>query len=206
MTSTTEWDRWEREMIDRVARGVRQAREAAGLSQRGLAEIAGVSQGAVANLESGTARVRQSPTIATLVRFAVALETPVAQLLYPDLPLGEVEIWPGTFMDSTAAADWLAGREVPATPSGASLDRAERIRLSHELRDLDRRIAALRLQLTVDAADHPERRDELQRAYHDGVGALRARRRALAGLMYERGWLAPEDDAIGLRRDSQGHA
>lgn len=46
-----------------LAAAIRSAREARGLSQVGLAELAGVSEGSVQNLESGTPRNRMPQTL-----------------------------------------------------------------------------------------------------------------------------------------------
>lgn len=49
-----------------LATAIRTAREARGLSQVGLAELAGVSEGSVQNLESGTPRNRMPQTLARI--------------------------------------------------------------------------------------------------------------------------------------------
>lgn len=50
----------------KLASAVRAAREARGLSQEALADLAGVSEGSVQNLESGQSRTRMPPTIAKI--------------------------------------------------------------------------------------------------------------------------------------------
>ncbi|WP_329411926.1 helix-turn-helix domain-containing protein [Nocardia vinacea] len=109
MTSNSDWVEWEGRFIQQIANGVRQAREAAGLSQRALADRVGLSQGAINNLESGTSRVKQTPTIAVLIRIALATGRPPIELLYPDLPVGAVEAWPGAATTSIEAAQWFSG-------------------------------------------------------------------------------------------------
>ncbi len=79
------------------------------MSQRDLADAAGVSQGVIANIETGAPRVKQTPSVATLVRLALVLGVPPVQLLYPDLPDGTVEAWPGAEVTSIAALQWFSG-------------------------------------------------------------------------------------------------
>lgn len=59
---------------------LRQARARAGLSQRGLAELAGTSQSAVAAIESG----RKAPTVPTLERLLAAAGASLTLAEYPD--------------------------------------------------------------------------------------------------------------------------
>jgi transcriptional regulator with XRE-family HTH domain len=49
-----------------LAAAIRSAREARGLSQVGLAELSGISEGSVQNLESGTPRNRMPQTLAKI--------------------------------------------------------------------------------------------------------------------------------------------
>ncbi|NKZ73540.1 helix-turn-helix domain-containing protein [Rhodococcus hoagii] len=49
----TEWDDWEKAAVRQLGGALRSARELAGLSQRQLAENAGIDRGQIANLEGG---------------------------------------------------------------------------------------------------------------------------------------------------------
>jgi len=62
----------------RVARAIRSAREAAGLSQESLAEIAGLNRGYLGEIERASA----NPSIVTLEKISKALNIPLAELLH----------------------------------------------------------------------------------------------------------------------------
>jgi transcriptional regulator with XRE-family HTH domain len=61
----------------RVARRLRQRREAQGLSQARLAQVAGISRGYLIRLEAAA----QDPTLTVLAKLAKALKVPLAELL-----------------------------------------------------------------------------------------------------------------------------
>lgn len=105
---TQDWDRWEEAAIEQIARGVRSSRELRGMSQQALATAAGIARSQVANLETA-GRVRALPSVGVLVRLAYALNIPPVTLIYPALPDGAAEVWPGVTTDSTTAAEWFSG-------------------------------------------------------------------------------------------------
>lgn len=112
VASTEEWKQWEQESLRLLAAGVRAAREDRGLSQAELAKRAGVSKGLVMNIEASTGenpRLQALPSIATLVRIALALGRPPVELMYPTLPDGVVEVWPGAKTSCFIAAQWFSG-------------------------------------------------------------------------------------------------
>lgn len=138
MTHGDGWKSWERDALVRIAGAVRPAREGAGLSQAQLAVKAGMSRSVVANLESGAGdspRVFEVPSVTTLIRLASALGIPPVELLYPDLPDGQVEVWPGTHTTSFRAVQWFSG-EITANVIEPGTDERddgnERLRLSRE--------------------------------------------------------------------------
>ncbi len=108
-----EWQNWETTALLQVGAAVRAARARAGLSQRALAEAAGVDRGQIANIESvnkdGTPRLSDLPRLAILIRLAVALQIPPVMLLYPEFPDGEVQVVPGLTCTADEAVQWFAG-------------------------------------------------------------------------------------------------
>lgn len=187
--NATDWQAWEAETIGRLAVGIRSARTNAGMTQQQLAEAIGVSKGQVANLESTTkGRVVNLPSIGTIIRLAAALETPVAQLLYPDQPYGQVEVIPGLVMDSVDAADWLTGAVATA---GTATDRAERMRVSRLLRKMDKQLSKLRLLIALGVPHEPGEAVDRETAERE-FQRLSDERQELAKPMLDRGWLDPD--------------
>lgn len=172
MTSKRDWDEWERRFIDQVAEGIREARAEAGLSQRALAERASLSQGAINNLESGTARVKQAPSVAVLIRIAVALGVPPVQLLYPDLPAGRAEVWPSVECSSIDALQWFSGevRVQDIARTGEKSDNT-RVALSREYRTLQKVHAAVVLEDLKKRAVSASRSEDVSAAYEGDSGA-----------------------------------
>jgi transcriptional regulator with XRE-family HTH domain len=66
------------EISEQVGRNISSARRRAGLTQEQLSRRASIRQNDISRLERG----HYSPHLATLVRLAGALETPVAELLH----------------------------------------------------------------------------------------------------------------------------
>lgn len=108
-----EWQKWETAALLQVGAAVRAARARTGLSQRALAEAAGVDRGQIANIESvnkdGTPRLSDLPRLAILIRLAVALHVPPVMLLYPGFPDGDVQVTPGLVCTADEAVQWFAG-------------------------------------------------------------------------------------------------
>jgi transcriptional regulator with XRE-family HTH domain len=97
-----------------IAGAVKSARERAGLTQRALADAAGVDRGQIANLEShadpeSKSRTTELPRVGLLVRLSFALGKAPVELLYPALPYGPVEVWPGMEVSSLYALEWFSG-------------------------------------------------------------------------------------------------
>lgn len=65
------------ELSDRLARNVRQLRQARGLTQQQIAKISGLPRATCANLESGSA----NPTLGVLHRLALALGVSLEELI-----------------------------------------------------------------------------------------------------------------------------
>ncbi|MBM4726063.1 helix-turn-helix domain-containing protein [Rhodococcus hoagii] len=144
MASEDEWKQWELEALQSLRRGLRDAREAAGLSQADLAKAAGISKGSVMNLESEKPRVSALPGLGVLIRLATALNVPPVSLIYPNPPAGEVEPWPGHKTRAILAAQWFSGEltasqasdylpEFNAEQQDQQYSRAKQWRLAREL-------------------------------------------------------------------------
>ncbi|UGQ58977.1 helix-turn-helix domain-containing protein [Rhodococcus pyridinivorans] len=146
MASEEEWSNWEARALSALAQGVREARKFRGMSQADLADSAGLSKGAIMNIESVKPRVRGLPSIATVIRLAAALEVPPVALLYPGVPDGETELLPGIAAPAIKAVQWFCGEEI--LPGGDRVTR-ERRYAGLELISLARQLDALRQELLV---------------------------------------------------------
>ncbi|MGE2767836.1 helix-turn-helix domain-containing protein [Rhodococcus sp. 1.20] len=114
--SQDDWSEWERVAILQVGRAVKDARSAAGFSQRALAEKSSLDRGQIANLEGvrddGSPRLAELPRLGVIVRLAYALGIPPVSLIYPGLPAGKVEMLPGVTTSSIEAVQWFSGENV----------------------------------------------------------------------------------------------
>lgn len=192
MVHGDEWKRWERDALVRIAGAVRQARERAGLSQAQLAAEAGMSRGVLANLESGAGdspRVFEVPSVTTLIRLASALGIPPIELIYPDLPDGPVEVWPGQQTTSFQAVQWFSGESTAndIDPDAAPSDSNERLRLSRErerVRELVAGMGDAWFSATVRSDAEKRQRDSVVEAIYrvsEGLAQLQS-------LMGQGGW------------------
>lgn len=100
-----------RALAKSMGRAISKARADAGLSavqlsarikELGLPPIHRVALG---KMEAGERDV----TVAELATLARALGVPPIELIYPDLPHGSVEAWPGESMTAITAAQWFSG-------------------------------------------------------------------------------------------------
>jgi transcriptional regulator with XRE-family HTH domain len=146
--SREEWYAWEQSTLRALAVGVREARERSGMSQRALAEAAGVDRGQIANLESSAnsdsaSRTTELPRLGLIVRLALALRIPPLELLYPDLADGPAEVWPGTTTTSFEAAQWFSGELLASDIKDDEMTSGstnEKIRLSRAKRSAQRQL------------------------------------------------------------------
>lgn len=89
---------WQESLAARVGGAVRKARESAGLTAAQLSERTRdigypVHRIAISKIENGARAGKLD--VAELVALARALGVPPIELIYPDLPDGPVEVWPG---------------------------------------------------------------------------------------------------------------
>jgi len=109
-----QWSAWELSWLRTIAAAVKSARERAELTQRALADAAGVDRGQIANLEShadpeSKSRTTELPRVGLLVRLSLVLGIPPVELLYPALPDGTMEVWPDVETTSFQALQWFSG-------------------------------------------------------------------------------------------------
>lgn len=97
-------------MAKAIGTAIEDARKRAGLSAVQVSARADelgrkIHRVALGKMESGERDV----TVEELVTIAKVLNVPPLQLIYPPLPDGEVEAWPGETMRAIDAAQWFSG-------------------------------------------------------------------------------------------------
>ncbi len=103
----------------RIARNIRQLREARGMTHAQMAKIARMPRATWTNLESGAA----NPTVSVLHRAAGALQVSVEELL--SSPRAECEFFPRGSLPSRAQGDATVRRLLPHAIPGMEMDRIE---------------------------------------------------------------------------------
>lgn len=114
----TGMSQWSEELVSRFARAIRARRKALGLSAQDVADRTSelghpIGRSAIAAWENNSRGDRIM--LADALVLAEALNMPVAGLLYPDMPDGEVEAVPGVDMRSIDAAMRLVGDDRSAS-------------------------------------------------------------------------------------------
>jgi transcriptional regulator with XRE-family HTH domain len=124
---------WSEEIVERVGREVRRLRgkdyakmSAAALADRTATLGHAVSRSVIADLEIGR---KKSLDVAELLVLAQALQVAPVQLVYPDLPKGDVEVLPGRFVESHEALQWFSGVSALFAPPQQSTDSEHSIRV-----------------------------------------------------------------------------
>lgn len=104
---------WAEDLVARIAGEVRRLRgkehaalSAAKLSDRTYDIGFGISRSVVADLENGR---KKSLDVSELLVLAAALGVSPVQLVYPNLPKGNVEVLPGLEQESHDALRWFSG-------------------------------------------------------------------------------------------------
>lgn len=112
---------WAEQIVARVAGEVRRLRgkdhsalSAAKLADRTFDIGFGISRSVVADLETGR---KKSIDVPELLVLAAALGVSPAQLVFPDLPRGKVEVLPGLDQESHDALRWFSGEAGLMKPS-----------------------------------------------------------------------------------------
>jgi len=107
------------ELGDRIARNVKQLREARGLTQEQMARIASVPRATWTNLESGSA----NPTLAVLHRAALALQVTIEELL--STPRAACEYFPFGSLPTRKQGTAEVRKLLPHAIPGMEMDRIE---------------------------------------------------------------------------------
>jgi XRE family transcriptional regulator, regulator of sulfur utilization len=107
------------ELGDRIARNIKQLREARGLTQEQIAKIASVPRATWTNLESGSA----NPTLAVLHRAAVALQVSIEELL--STPRAACEYFPFGALPTRKQGQAEVRKLLPHAIPGMEMDRIE---------------------------------------------------------------------------------
>jgi transcriptional regulator with XRE-family HTH domain len=107
------------ELGDRIARNVKQLREARGLTQQQIARIAGLPRATWTNLESGAA----NPTVAVLHRVSAALQVTIGELL--SAPRAACEFFPLGSLPERTPGQARVRKLLPHAISGMEMDRIE---------------------------------------------------------------------------------
>ncbi|MDJ0004797.1 helix-turn-helix transcriptional regulator [Rhodococcus fascians] len=117
---------WAEQIVARVAGEVRRLRgkDHSALSAAKLADRTeeigyGISRSVVADLETGR---KKSIDVPELLVLAAALGVSPAQLVFPDLPKGKVEVLPGLDQESHDALRWFSGEAGLMKPSNGWTD------------------------------------------------------------------------------------
>ena len=107
--------RWQNDFAGRVGEAIRDRRKSLRLTAQDLSAKtvdAGypITRVAISKIESNSRSGKLD--VAELVVLAFVLDIPPALLLFPDYPIGSVEVLPGLVAGNETAVDWLAGRVV----------------------------------------------------------------------------------------------
>lgn len=152
-------DLWEKALTKRVGSEVKRLRDqppkrsAQWLSDRTEELGMKISRARIADVE-GTNR-GGAIKVSELLVLARALEVSPGQLLFPDLPDGQVEVIPGVVAPSLQAVSWIYGY---GSSDELSTDNGQLLRMSHELRDYQAMVRG-RMEAQAAAAarlDHDE--------------------------------------------------
>jgi transcriptional regulator with XRE-family HTH domain len=104
---------------ERLARNVRELRQARGLTQSQMAKLSGLPRATWANLESGSA----NPTLAVLFGVAAALQVPIEELL--GAPRAGVKHYPKGTLPARARGDVVVSSLLPDKIPGMLMERME---------------------------------------------------------------------------------
>ncbi|WP_458681655.1 hypothetical protein [Prescottella equi] len=134
---------WARATTKRVADQIQKHRD--GMTVQALSDRTEelgyrISRSRISDLERGD-RGGLLGAVELLV-LAAALRVPPVQLLFPDLPDGDVEVLPGVHLTSEGAADWLSGLTTPALDHDHHKSDADRIAA---IRELDKNAQPIKL-------------------------------------------------------------
>ncbi|MGK3961391.1 helix-turn-helix domain-containing protein [Sorangium sp. So ce118] len=107
------------ELAGRLARNIKQLREARGLTQQQLAKLAGVPRATWAHLESGAA----NPTLGVLHRAAAALQVSIEEMLAA--PRATCQLYARDALPTRSPGQALVRKLLPDPIPGMEMDRIE---------------------------------------------------------------------------------
>jgi transcriptional regulator with XRE-family HTH domain len=107
------------DLADRLARNVRQLRQARGLTQQQMSKLSGLPRATWANLESGGA----NPTLSVLHRVAIALQVPLEELV--STPRADVKHYPKGSLPTRARGGVTMRSLLPDDIPGMLIERIE---------------------------------------------------------------------------------
>ena len=102
---------WSEAQVLRVAAQMQAIRKDLGLTAAQLSDRTEqfgkrISRAVISDLETGR---KKSLELADVIILAAALDVPPIQMIYPGLPDGDVEVWPGVDVRSFDAVQWFSG-------------------------------------------------------------------------------------------------
>ncbi len=107
------------ELAGRLAKNIKQLREARGLTQQQLAKLAGVPRATWAHLESGAA----NPTLGVLHRAAMALQVSIEEMI--SAPRAACQLYPRDTLPTRSPGQALVRKLLPDPIPGMDIDRIE---------------------------------------------------------------------------------
>lgn len=107
------------ELADRLARNIRQLRDARALTQQQMAKLSGLPRATWANLESGSA----NPTLGVLRRVAVALQVSIEELV--SAPRALAKHYPLGTLPTRTRGDVVIRKLLPDRVPGMEMERME---------------------------------------------------------------------------------
>jgi transcriptional regulator with XRE-family HTH domain len=107
------------ELAERLARNVKQLREARGMTQQQLAKLADIPRATWTNLESGLA----NPTLSVLHRVASALQVTLEELV--STPKAACQLYPNGTLPSRKVHQIVISKKLPDSVLGVDVERLE---------------------------------------------------------------------------------
>lgn len=171
---------WQSELSRRFGQAVAAYRKQQGLTAAELAERTRnlgypIHRVAITKIETNSRGGKLN--LSEVVILALALGIPPVQLIYPDLPDGTTEVWPGAEVTSLAAVRWFSGQATAQdTHLPAPISDNERIRLATEYSNAESamRVASAELDRTIQAG--AELSEDEQAAHAPLAAAVKLRR------------------------------
>lgn len=107
------------DLAGRLARNIKQLRQARGFTQQQLAELSGLPRATCSNLESGTA----NPTLTVLHTLAKALQIPIEELV--SIPRADVQHYPKGALPTRTRGNVTVSTLLPDAIPGTMIERLE---------------------------------------------------------------------------------